>query len=313
MDSKETPSSKIPFYKRWVFWVPITLLLLFVIGAASSPSSSQPIVSPAADASAPPQTICDTDQQALKQQAQKVDYKQLSKEPDKYNGTVATFTGKVLQIEQNGDEGVMRLSVTNLGYGVWSSSDVLYVTYHKASDALEDDIVTVTGNLTGSQTYTSQANYQITIPSMDVCSVTKASPAKKMAPAPASSGSSQTAQPAQQTYTTPSGAVVNNSGSVVTAPPKPAASWHTVGTFSGQTQKNTAPFTIQGSQWRITWQETGDGYFGANIESPSGDGYCSIANLAGSGSDSTYCYGAGTYYLSVNTANSWTMTVEDYY
>ena len=72
-----------------------------------------------------------------------------------------------------------------------------------------------------------------------------------------------------QTYTTPSGAVVNTQGSTVVAPPPPPASWHTVETFSGATQKNTAPFVIKGSQWRITWQENGQGYFGADGRVPT--------------------------------------------
>lgn len=95
--------------------------------------------------------------------------------------------------------------------------------------------------------------------------------------------------------------------------PTSTATWHTVATFSGETQKNTSPFVIQGSQWRITWQDTGDGYFGATAQTTDGNNNCSIANLAGSGSDTTYCYSPGTYYISVNTSQAWSMTVQDYY
>ncbi len=135
---------------------------------------------------------------------------------------------------------------------------------------------------------------------------------------PVAAGSTSISPPSNTTYTGtatgPGGSIICTGGIVVTAPPAPPASWHTVATFSGQTQKNTSAFAIQGSQWRIIWQETGDGYFGADADSPDGSGsYCSIANLAGSGSDTTYCYKSGTYYISVNTAQSWTMTVEDYY
>lgn len=298
---------------KWTGIVLGVLVLLVIISAASSGSSSS-----GGSAAVPSDTgICGTDPQALKKEAFVPNYKQLTKDPSVSQGTVATFTGQIVQIEQSGNEGIMRLSVTKESYG-WSLGDIVYVTYHQATNAVNGDVVSVTGKLTGSQTYTSQANFQITIPSIDVCTVDTKSAAppqtsttkpKTTAPAPSTSSN----QPSQQTYTTPSGATVNNSGNVVTPPPAPPASWHTVQTFSGQTQKNTAPFTIQGSQWRISWQETGDGYFGANAQSPDGGNYCSIANLVGPGSDSTYCYGAGTYYVSVNTANLWTITVEDYY
>jgi hypothetical protein len=298
---------KKEFYQHWWFW-PLAIVLLILIGGIFSQGSGGNqnmgiTTSDNSSATTTPLGICDTSLQTLKQQSEKVDYKQLAKDPDSFTGKVATFTGQILQIEQSGNEGVMRLSVTNEGYGIWSPNDVLYVTYHQSTPAVQDDIITVTGKLTGSYTYTSEANYQITIPSMDVCSIQT----KPIATAPQTPPlSTQTANPAviTQPAPTPSPAPVV---------PQPAASWHTVATFSDQTQKNTSPFTIQGSQWRITWQETGDGYFGANAQSPDGSNYCSIANLVGTGSDSTYCYTAGTYYISVNTANNWSMTVEDYY
>ncbi len=132
----------------------------------------------------------------------------------------------------------------------------------------------------------------------------------KISTPPKASATSKTTAHAPST----SSSQPNQQTSSVATPPAPAATWHTVTTLSGQTQKNSPPFTIKGSQWRISWQETGDGYFGATAESPDNSGsYCAIANLVGNGSDSTYCYDPGTYYVSVNTANSWTITVEDYY
>jgi hypothetical protein len=300
---------------KWIGIVFGVLVLLAIIGAASSKSSSSPTFTSS-------QSICDSDPAALKRETFVPDYKQLVKDPTASQGTIATFTGQIVQIQQSGNEGIMRLSVTKESYG-WSLSDIVYVTYHQSTTAVQGDVVSVTGILSGTETYTSQANFQITIPSIDVCTVDTqpatqpAPPAQTTTPKPKATAPASTpstsSQPSQQTYTTPSGAVINGNGTVVTPPPAPPASWHTVQTFSGQTQKNTSPFTIKGSQWRITWQETGDGYFGANTESPDGGGYCSIANLVGPGSDSTYCYTPGTYYVSVNTANSWSMTVEDYY
>lgn len=149
----------------------IAILVVLIIlagsqgqGGNNSASSSEPSV-----ANAKP-SICDISPQTLQQQAQQVDYKQLNKDPGSFAGKMATFTGKILQIQQSGNEGVIRLSVTkdSLGYNL---NDFIYITYHQPTQAVEDDIVTVTGKLTGSETYTSQANYQITVPSMDICSV----------------------------------------------------------------------------------------------------------------------------------------------
>jgi len=314
MDTQEISKKKREFYNNPWFWIIVALVIVVAISASNNSGSS---ATSSTGTQNTPTGICAADPQALKKEAFVPDYKQLVKDPSPSQGTVATFTGQIVQIEQSGNEGIMRLSVTKESYG-WSLSDIVYVTYHQATNAVQGDVVSVTGKLTGSQTYTSQANFQITIPSIDVCTVdtqpttpaqTTTSKPKTTAPAP----STPSTPTSQQTYTTPSGATVNNSGGVVTPPPAPPASWHTVQTFSGQTQKNTPQFTIQGSQWRITWQETGDGYFGANAQSPDGSNYCSIANLVGPGSDSTYCYTSGAYYVSVNTANSWTITVEDYY
>ncbi len=294
----------------WILGIGILLSILAAVGSnnnSSAPATAAPDtpsdpITVACQASSSPQTIS---------------YKDLEKDPDSYQGQTTTFTGQVLQIQESDNQGAMRLAVDKDSYGDWNVGDVVLVQYDGHTPAVEDDVVTVSGVMEGTQTYTSEANYQITVPLMYACSVKESSAkttTKATTAAPAASAPAQTSAPTQTTYTTPSGAVVTGSGSTVTAPPAPPASWHTIETFSGDTQKNTAPFTIQGSQFRVTWQESGQFYFGADAESPDNSGnYCAIANLAGSGSDTTYCYGAGTYYISVNTANPWTITVEDYY
>lgn len=367
MEENQTKGPKKKVYTRWWFW---TLVVIFVIIITNAGQNGENTASNNSSITQNQPSICDIDSNTLAKQAEKVDYKQLSKDPDSFQGKISTFKGQILQIQQSGNEGILRLSVTNEGYGIWSLNDVIYVTYHQPTQAVQDDVVTIMGKLTGSQTYTSQANYQITVPSMDVCSVEN-QPTKIASSAPTSEVSSKTTpvvtQPTPAPTQTPSISCYSDSQCGTNSPSgspscqgnavyqnyitytcdkagtpqsscsnsttqqlqqtcatgqtcsngacNSAKTWHTVSTFSGQTQKNTSTFTIQGSQWRITWQETGDGYFGADAESPDGDitKYCSIANLVGSGSDSTYCYAPGTYYISVNTANSWSMTVEDYY
>jgi uncharacterized membrane protein YcgQ (UPF0703/DUF1980 family) len=118
-----------------------------------------------------PPSLC-SDIASLKKQATTVNFKELIKNPDSFNGKIVKFTGQILQIQESNNYGVIRLAVTKDSYG-WSSSDVVYVEYQNQTNAVADDIVTVYGQLTGTKTYKSQANYSITIPSMDACIVEK--------------------------------------------------------------------------------------------------------------------------------------------
>jgi uncharacterized protein (UPF0333 family) len=324
--------SKLLWILLAVILVPIILSSIFSGSSSSSSDTSSSVSAPSA-----PTTICDQDQTALQKSAQQISYKQLSKDPTSFQGQIATFRGQIIQIQQSGNEGVIRLSVTDLGSGYWSSNDVIYITYHQSTPAVEGDIVSVTGQLTGAETYTSQANFKITIPSMDVCSVNTTSPTKTTSTTPTKikSTSSQTSTSNPQptptpTYTTPSGAVVTPNGTTVNAPPAPPASWHTVQTFSGSDTSNTSPFSVQGSRWQIQWTAAADASastfcqqygcsFGIQIMTTSDNtqqDYILENNInTASKSGSSYFYTPGEYYLKVSggNMNNWTATVLDYY
>ena len=57
----------------------------------------------------------------------------------------------------------MRIAVTRDSWG-WNIDDVIYVTYDGTTDFVEEDVVTVYGEITGSYSYTSVAGWQITVP-----------------------------------------------------------------------------------------------------------------------------------------------------
>jgi hypothetical protein len=99
-------------------------------------------------------------------------YKELSKDPDKFKGVYAKYTGQIAQIQegQNGS-GIIRLNITKNEYGSWN--DTIYVSYSQSNDAVQDDIITVYGIITGIVTYTSQANYNITLPGLDAMAIEK--------------------------------------------------------------------------------------------------------------------------------------------
>ncbi|MCK5027655.1 MAG: DUF4352 domain-containing protein [Candidatus Pacebacteria bacterium] len=111
---------------------------------------------------------------SIKNQAQAVDFKELEKNPNSFSGKIVKFIGQVVEIQQNGDRGIIRLSVTKESFG-WSFSDIVWVDYQNGTNALKDDIVTVYGLLTGTKIYTSQANYKISLPSITACVIENSS------------------------------------------------------------------------------------------------------------------------------------------
>ena len=101
--------------------------------------------------------------------------------------------------------------------------------------------------------------------------------------------------------------------------------WHDVISFSGTSNKNTEPFSIQGKQWRVKWnfQDSGEfgdetnGLFVINIyrvgESVITD---QVSHSGLSASDTDYIYeGEGKFYFKISVANtkSWSIIVEDLY
>lgn len=102
-----------------------------------------------------------------------IPYKELEKNPFKYEGTPISFTGEVLQIQEEDAKDEQGLSTTNTVLRLAINGDpnqVLYVTsqrYSGMEGVYNEDTITVYGEVTGSTTYESVAGYQITIPSMD--------------------------------------------------------------------------------------------------------------------------------------------------
>jgi hypothetical protein len=98
----------------------------------------------------PDNSAC-VDPASLRQRAVVVDFKALNKNPDAFSGKIAQFSGKIDQISETSDgSGWMRLAVTRDEYGIYD--DDVYVEYNTHTDAVEKDIVTVYGFLTGSET-----------------------------------------------------------------------------------------------------------------------------------------------------------------
>ena len=101
--------------------------------------------------------------------------------------------------------------------------------------------------------------------------------------------------------------------------------WHDVISFSGTSDKNTQPFSIQGKQWRIKWsfqdsREFGDETNGLFIIQIYRVGESVITDVIShnglSASDTDYIYeGEGEFYFKISMANakSWSIIIEDLY
>ncbi|MGE7604381.1 hypothetical protein ACQKL5_18185 [Peribacillus sp. NPDC097675] len=102
---------------------------------------------------------------AKKANAKPIEYNRLKKNPDKMIGEYTKYTGKVVQIQEEEDFTAIRLAVTKTSYG-YDPNDIIMVMYAGTTDYIEDDVITVYGTISGKYNYTSQAGWEISIPSM---------------------------------------------------------------------------------------------------------------------------------------------------
>ena len=94
-------------------------------------------------------------------------YKELARDPNTYVGKQAKFVGKVIQVTEGSGITVMRINVTQNSY---SWEDTFYVTYTPKSGEpriLEDDIVTMYGELQPLKTYTTVMGASVSIPALE--------------------------------------------------------------------------------------------------------------------------------------------------
>jgi hypothetical protein len=103
--------------------------------------------------------------------------------------------------------------------------------------------------------------------------------------------------------------------------------WHTTLTYSNNTTIQTPPFTMYGSEWRVTYSCTvspqaqqygiGGQFYGYIYSTDDGsmtDNFASFVNCPHTDTSYLYSQIPGQYYLNLTQANgSYTVTVEDYY
>lgn len=99
---------------------------------------------------------------AFKTSCPSFSYNDVARNPDQFNGSYATFTGKVIQVMEN--SGIYTLRV-NKDSDYSSTILVTYFATEGSPRILEDDVITFWGTLSGVTTYESIFGQSITIPS----------------------------------------------------------------------------------------------------------------------------------------------------
>jgi predicted nucleic acid-binding Zn ribbon protein len=103
---------------------------------------------------------------SYKESCKEYDYKTLFRYIEEYKGKTVKFTGEVIQVIDDGIYPKYRVNVTKDEYGFYD--DTIYVIYTKDDEnsirILEDDIITLYGEVDGLYSYTSVLNSEITIP-----------------------------------------------------------------------------------------------------------------------------------------------------
>ena len=96
----------------------------------------------------------------------RLSYSDIARDPQKYKGTYATFSGKVQQVEEDGEHIILLVALTRGEWDIWSN--VIYVNYTRKdkneSRILEDDIITMYGKMNGIKSYTTVLGAQAQVP-----------------------------------------------------------------------------------------------------------------------------------------------------
>ena len=99
----------------------------------------------------------------FKASASTISYADLLGDSRPFVGKHVFFRGQILQIRQNRKAGgIMLLSVTYLGSGVWT--DNLWVNYDSATTATKTNDITIYGTVTGIKSYAAQAGGNTRMP-----------------------------------------------------------------------------------------------------------------------------------------------------
>ena len=125
-----------------------------------------------------------------------------------------------------------------------------------------------------------------------------------------------TEQPAQETTVTET-EKIESTTEAIEQKQTTLTTWHKIVEWEGEAIKNTETFKIPSNEWKISWDtnpgDMGDMNFQIYIYNSAGSLVGVAANVVGANKDSSIMRGAGDYYLTINTAQPYTIIVEAKY
>lgn len=95
-------------------------------------------------------------------------FKEIARNPNSYKGKRAKIIGEVIQVQEDGNEVVLRVNMTKNQYGYYEDTIMAGYAYADENEdrILEGDIVTIYGELYGTITYTSVLGADVTVPAI---------------------------------------------------------------------------------------------------------------------------------------------------
>lgn len=179
-------------YKRWWFWVAIVAAFLVVVSSLDngtgdsidssvSNHSSELTSSTMQTQKTTKQTTTTisaaTKEEAFKNECATIDFKTLSRNPDKYKGQKYKFTGEVIQVMEPtfswSNTVTLRINITKEvlydDYAMWS--DTIYATVEVPDSEdriLEEDIITFWGTCEGLFSYETVMGNTVSLPKIHI-------------------------------------------------------------------------------------------------------------------------------------------------
>lgn len=143
--------NKKPIFKRVWFWILVVLILLLALGGGATHKLSD-------DAG-------NMSEKDFKAACETYDYKDIMRDADSYVGKKIKVTGRVNQVVTESDDGSgeSRYKVAT-GEDGYDDDILLYFKRGDTPKLLEDDIVTIYGEVSGTESYTSIFGESITVP-----------------------------------------------------------------------------------------------------------------------------------------------------
>lgn len=111
-----------------------------------------------------PTTTTAESKESYMEKCSSYEFKEIARNPEQHNGEYAVLNGEVIQVMEEGGVYMLRVNITK---GEYSWTDTIMVFYEGDGDnnrILEDDMITMYGQLAGMYTYTTVMGSENSVP-----------------------------------------------------------------------------------------------------------------------------------------------------